>query len=1088
MVIFPRRLEKGKIVAIRVLWDKFETALLIDAWLSIEAGKLSRQSAVITLSEQLRNRAKSQGMNIDDVFRNENGISMQLNNVQRLMNKEPGANQHNTKIFIDMVEMYFTDRTQFREILQEAKGCGNQVRTKEELFADWLSANVSRGHLSEYFLAIADVEEYAKSRKLISSSIYDVTDPEVSAKIVNLIDSDRIFRYRHKKQIRSISEVARLFHKYTRVNKISGQPQGEEKPEAENGTEDSAANEQMSSSVGEIPADRVPNESSATEALAKEGSATAQSETGLQSSSVGESVSDGATDFSNWLISSGFTERAAKDSAFAVSTASDYAKERGISNKSFFEIDNDELDAAWERLQADDGFIKLNKEQYNRFSAAVHQYVSFRKKGLEEEKVPKEEKAPVTPVATSTASKVDLQAEFKEWMRSNGINTAGVKTYTLAIVVLSEMAAQCLVTSKPLFRITEPSELLAVWNRLKANRQFQEWFRGNTGDYLTAIRGYDKFLKARKNHGIIASSRRDAVESSSRGHPCQKEFESWLLNGNTPRGSARTYANAVRRIGDYLLREKKEDRHVYSIFGVARLEKIKNSIQNDSHYAESVRSSNPSLDLYALRKYIKFRRDDTPSDVDDVLYEQYSSILRDYFENGFRIGSMIDRNRFKQYYFDLFGEDVKQSDEEIVETLQRVGEIQDNRVFARDVGTRSDLLDDIQADIAKTFNQGASCVYITSVYERYQLALTAELKIYDESVLCEQLLTTCYGLYNATKQFFYIKGRKPDVALDIQKIMKQSPVPMSYEQIHETLWYIPLEQIKHSLVVTDGMVNVAQETYFFAPNLPISSTELESIVGLIHAQLVQKSYVTDSELRDIIQKNYPSISINTEGFTTWGLRNSLAYLLRGRFSFNGPIISELGQKINMSQAFEDFCNSHDVMMLSELRDFAKEMNTVIYWDAVFAVMTRLSHTEFVKRGSVSFDVERTDEVLCELVEGDYIPLKSVKLFLHFPSLSVKWNEFVLESYVAQYSEQFALLHASYTATECCGAIVRKDSGIRSFKDLVVRVLANSGEWSTTDDALSLLVREGYLQQRRYSDIVYAVPEAKVLRETYIKRD
>lgn len=124
MVISPRRLEKGKIVAIRVLWDKYETALLIDAWLSIEAGELSKQSAVIMLSEQLRNRAKSRGQSIDDVFRNENGISMQLNNIQRLMNKEPGANQHNTKIFIDMVEMYFTDRTQFCEILQEAKRWG----------------------------------------------------------------------------------------------------------------------------------------------------------------------------------------------------------------------------------------------------------------------------------------------------------------------------------------------------------------------------------------------------------------------------------------------------------------------------------------------------------------------------------------------------------------------------------------------------------------------------------------------------------------------------------------------------------------------------------------------------------------------------------------------------------------------------------------------------------------------------------------------------------------------------------------------------------------------------------------------------
>lgn len=123
-------------MALRILWDKFETALLIETWIRVETGEVSRQKAVAELSKLLRQRAVAQGISIDDVYRNENGISLQLSNVQRLMKHLPDAEKHNTKIFVEMVKMYFSDKNQFDEILQEAKGGSGQMKTKEELFVD----------------------------------------------------------------------------------------------------------------------------------------------------------------------------------------------------------------------------------------------------------------------------------------------------------------------------------------------------------------------------------------------------------------------------------------------------------------------------------------------------------------------------------------------------------------------------------------------------------------------------------------------------------------------------------------------------------------------------------------------------------------------------------------------------------------------------------------------------------------------------------------------------------------------------------------------------------------------------------------
>lgn len=137
-------------MALRVMWDRFETALLIDTYLKIANGELTRKDAVSQLSNQLRKRAIDKGLNIDDVYRNENGITLQLVQVQRLMEQVPGAEKHNTKIFIEMVDMFYNDKPSFEAILLEAKGGCLPVKTNQEQFMEWLSTRVSPTRLSDY--------------------------------------------------------------------------------------------------------------------------------------------------------------------------------------------------------------------------------------------------------------------------------------------------------------------------------------------------------------------------------------------------------------------------------------------------------------------------------------------------------------------------------------------------------------------------------------------------------------------------------------------------------------------------------------------------------------------------------------------------------------------------------------------------------------------------------------------------------------------------------------------------------------------------------------------------------------------------
>ena len=63
-------------VANRIPWDKYEVVILIDASIKVINKEITKQDAVKKVSLMLRTKAATSGIIIDNIFRNENGISM----------------------------------------------------------------------------------------------------------------------------------------------------------------------------------------------------------------------------------------------------------------------------------------------------------------------------------------------------------------------------------------------------------------------------------------------------------------------------------------------------------------------------------------------------------------------------------------------------------------------------------------------------------------------------------------------------------------------------------------------------------------------------------------------------------------------------------------------------------------------------------------------------------------------------------------------------------------------------------------------------------------------------------------------------
>ena len=105
---------------VRIGWNKYETALLIDAYERVVSGEVSRKEAVRMLSERLRNRMLLNGIEVSDTYRNENGIAMQMSAIEYCMTDGEKGFENPSKMFVDVANLALEDRTTFELLLKEA--------------------------------------------------------------------------------------------------------------------------------------------------------------------------------------------------------------------------------------------------------------------------------------------------------------------------------------------------------------------------------------------------------------------------------------------------------------------------------------------------------------------------------------------------------------------------------------------------------------------------------------------------------------------------------------------------------------------------------------------------------------------------------------------------------------------------------------------------------------------------------------------------------------------------------------------------------------------------------------------------------
>lgn len=210
-------------------WNIFESALLLEAVLNVESGNENKKEAIKRLSFTLRTIAKNKGLQIDEVYRNVNGITFQFQSMEySAFGRMGAAKKTGSKIFNEVVALYNKDRTEFEKVLFEAHALANENGSNKSTetfegvtalncdivnsFKKWLLSQGKSEDTVEWIIYnFEQVSSYAKDKKIITTPLLKISNVKEYDLAIKKIQSYKLFRVLKKNLFKFLQSNAKLF-------------------------------------------------------------------------------------------------------------------------------------------------------------------------------------------------------------------------------------------------------------------------------------------------------------------------------------------------------------------------------------------------------------------------------------------------------------------------------------------------------------------------------------------------------------------------------------------------------------------------------------------------------------------------------------------------------------------------------------------------------------------------------------------------------------------------------------------------------------------------------------------------------------
>lgn len=175
----------------RIVWDEHEQAVLLQALVDVLNHEIERKQAISEVSKRLREEAESRGIVIDEKFRNENGISLQMNCLEYAYTGGKTGLHVTRGWYFDIVNTYQNDQNIFVELLKGARIVAEASVNNKSTFQEWLEHTMSEKDSSTIIAELGVLEVLLKKNGVITKRILEIDDPNEASLLIDKIKSSK---------------------------------------------------------------------------------------------------------------------------------------------------------------------------------------------------------------------------------------------------------------------------------------------------------------------------------------------------------------------------------------------------------------------------------------------------------------------------------------------------------------------------------------------------------------------------------------------------------------------------------------------------------------------------------------------------------------------------------------------------------------------------------------------------------------------------------------------------------------------------------------------------------------------------------
>lgn len=456
-----------------------------------------------------------------------------------------------------------------------------------------------------------------------------------------------------------------------------------------------------------------------------------------------------------------------------------------------------------------------------------------------------------------------------------------------------------------------------------------------------------------------------------------------------------------------------------------------------------------------------------------VVDEQIMQLIARKFIYGFRINSVIDMMKFRDYANDD-GIMLYEDDEYLRRVIKENGLLVNGKVFIRSEDSRKELC----ALIDGIFANGNAIIYYKSLLDNHR-SLMEDIHITSEQVLREALFEVMPDCAFSKNYFSNQKKTTEEIAVS-REILRvwDDKITKYVDEISEKLLYIPEDKVRFYLAADINFVWVSEGVYTSINKLIMSEVEVEELLNFAEEQIERRGFISlsDLPLGYALEENYelPELAVRMAAYNKY---------LSSKYYLKGKIITKDTDEFDAVSIMKRICMEKEEYTLEEAMEDVGNLIGIndrrIAYLALYDVMVRVDEQKFVSDKCVDFDVEAIDKVIDSFVDG-FAAIKEITTFALFPICGQPWTHYLLESYCYRYSKRYRYRMNLFNGRNA-GAVVETNIDW-DYNELLAQAVARAKIELKPDTVGKYLYETGYMARSKFNMLSDIAKRAQQIRE------